>query len=1108
LRLLGVMSVLGCKDSITVVAPICNIPVGSIGNFVFVDTNKDGKQDASEVGVNGVKVYLLNAAGAKIDSTITAGGGKYLFSNLPAGTYSVQFVKSSIPAIYSGFTTKDGITAGTTDANDSDADATTGKTATVTLAPVLLTASSTKADSLATNNMTLDAGVLPKLGSIGDYVFLDNDNSNTQSAGDTPVKDVVVYLLDNTGKKIDSTKTDATGKYLFPNLPLGTYSVQFVAPAGQSFVTPLTGGDPAKDSDAGVSGKSAPVTLTATTPDVMTVDAGIKPTPAPLGSIGNFVFVDTNKDGKQDATEAGVNDVKVYLLNAAGVKIDSTITAGGGKYLFSNLPAGTYSVQFVKSTIPAIYSGFTAKDSTSATDATDSDADKITGKTATVTLAPVVLTASSTKADSLATNNMTLDAGLLPKLGSIGDYVFLDNDNSNTQSAGDTPVKDVVVYLLDNTGKKIDSTKTDATGKYLFPNLPLGTYSVQFVAPAGLSFVTPLTGGDATKDSDAGVGGKSAPVTLTATTPDVMTVDAGIKPTPAPLGSIGNFVFVDTNKDGKQDATEAGVNDVKVYLLNAAGTKIDSTITAGGGKYLFSNLPAGTYSVEFVKSTIPAIYSGFTTKDGTTAGTTDANDSDADATTGKTATVTLAPVLLTASSTKADSLATNNMTLDAGLLPKLGSIGDYVFLDNDNSNTQSAGDTPVKDVVVYLLDNTGKKIDSTKTDATGKYLFPNLPLGTYSVQFVAPAGQSFVTPLTGGDPAKDSDAGVGGKSAPVTLTATTPDVMTVDAGLKLTVDINCVQTPPTSVLGASVDACIGKPYPELKALIVGTGTVDWYKQAAGGVAVATGTLNYTPSGNVAANDTFYLAARSTIVGGNCPAILGRTRIIVVAKACVTPADLALLKKIDKNFVRIGETVTFTLSLINEGKTNVTGVTVLDTLPSAFQYVSHISAVGTTYNAATGIWNVGNMAATTDTLKLMITAKVMAEGVQTNKAEIKTMDGLDKDSTPGNGIKGEDDEASVCVSVPIEVCDGKAFEIGLTAASGFSSYTWYRNGVLIAGATSNVYNATQDGDYTFVVTGGTVGTCQGSNCCPVRILKVSCPCPAPVCVPFTVKRVRK
>ena len=87
----------------------------------------------------------------------------------------------------------------------------------------------------------------------------------------------------------------------------------------------------------------------------------------------------------------------------------------------------------------------------------------------------------------------------------------------------------------------------------------------------------------------------------------------------------------------------------------------------------------------------------------------------------------------------------DNLNVDAGLIAKdiLGSIGDFVFLDNDGSNTQTSGDSPVKGVKVYLLNSSGVKIDSTITGNDGKYLFSNLPLGTYSVQFVAPAGQSF-----------------------------------------------------------------------------------------------------------------------------------------------------------------------------------------------------------------------------------------------------------------------------------------------------------------------------------------------------------------------------
>ena len=131
------------------------------------------------------------------------------------------------------------------------------------------------------------------LGSIGNYVFYDNDESNTQTQGDSPVVGVTVYLLNSAGAKIDSTTTRADGQYLFANLPLGIYSVQFVAPAGQKFVTANVGTDPATDSNAGVNGVSSPVTLTATMPDVITFDAGIQkpcatPTPPALNVANNI----------------------------------------------------------------------------------------------------------------------------------------------------------------------------------------------------------------------------------------------------------------------------------------------------------------------------------------------------------------------------------------------------------------------------------------------------------------------------------------------------------------------------------------------------------------------------------------------------------------------------------------------------------------------------------------------------------------------------------------------------------------------------------------------------------------------------------------------------
>ena len=73
------------------------------------------------------------------------------------------------------------------------------------------------------------------------------------------------------------------------------------------------------------------------------------------------------------------------------------------------------------------------------------------------------------------------------------------------------------------------------------------------------------------------------------------------------LCSIGDIVFLDTNKDGLEDAGfdgGPGVKGVTVELLDSTGTKILATTTTdASGRYSFTNLVAGTYEVEFVKPT-------------------------------------------------------------------------------------------------------------------------------------------------------------------------------------------------------------------------------------------------------------------------------------------------------------------------------------------------------------------------------------------------------------------------------------------------------------------------------------------------------------------------
>ena len=102
----------------------------ALGDFVWLDTNANGIQDAGEQGVAGITVNLYNATNLIIATTTTDSSGFYHFTNLSAGTYSVGFVK---PAGAS-FSPQN---QGSNPAVDSNANTTTGLTSPVTLVAYL-----------------------------------------------------------------------------------------------------------------------------------------------------------------------------------------------------------------------------------------------------------------------------------------------------------------------------------------------------------------------------------------------------------------------------------------------------------------------------------------------------------------------------------------------------------------------------------------------------------------------------------------------------------------------------------------------------------------------------------------------------------------------------------------------------------------------------------------------------------------------------------------------------------------------------------------------------------------------------------------------------------
>jgi PKD repeat protein len=137
---------------------------------------------------------------------------------------------------------------------------------------------------------------------------------------------------------------------------------------------------------------------------------------------------------------------------------------------------------------------------------------------------------------------------------------------------------------------------------------------------------------------------------------------------PVQTGSIGDFIWKDLNNNGIQDASEPGVANVKVLLLDNVGTEITNVLTSSTGAYSFPNLSSGTYKVKIDITTIPA-ECAISTKANT--GTDDAKDSDFDAT-GLSHLITINTALVVT-----DTLR-NNLNIDGALVCNLTPRNDII----------------------------------------------------------------------------------------------------------------------------------------------------------------------------------------------------------------------------------------------------------------------------------------------------------------------------------------------------------------------------------------------------------------------------------------------
>ncbi|MEZ4707411.1 MAG: SdrD B-like domain-containing protein [Caldilineaceae bacterium] len=198
-------------------------------------------------------------------------------------------------------------------------------------------------------------------------------------------------------------------------------------------------------------------------------------------AIGNYVWLDANGDGMQDASEAPAVGIVVTLYGAntlavsaasVGQNAVATLTTGAlGHYAFQNLTAGSYYVE-----IEGANGLAPTRPNQGSDDAVDSDAVQV-GLTS-VGRMPITQLASQEQ-------QFGWDAGLTAPVSVTG-VVFIDKNRNQELDADELTVPGAIVILYDEQLNIVARVTSNSSGAYSFANLAPGHYLVGVEPPNGL----------------------------------------------------------------------------------------------------------------------------------------------------------------------------------------------------------------------------------------------------------------------------------------------------------------------------------------------------------------------------------------------------------------------------------------------------------------------------------------------------------------------------------------------------------------------------------------------------------------------------------------------
>ena len=293
---------------------------------------------------------------------------------------------------------------------------------------------------------------------------------------------------------------------------------------------------------------------------------------------------------------------------------------------------------------------------------------------------------------------------------SVGDTIFIDNDGSGTQDAGDSGIPGVVLYITNAAGDTLGTATTDANGNYLFDGLlPDAEGYTVIVGEENFEAGGALEGLAPTNDPDTGPGASDNQATsdgLPNGGDEDLDLDFGFI---APV-TIGDTIWFDTDADGTQNNGEAGIENVVLYVVDVNGDTLGTATTDENGNYLFDNLPpsADGYTVIVGEENFEA--------GGALEGLAGTNDPDSGPGAGDNQ----------GTSDPLPNVGDEDLSLDFGFTTEV-SVGDTIWFDTSGDGEMNGSEEGIPGVVLYITNAAGDTLGTATTDENGNYLFDGLP---------------------------------------------------------------------------------------------------------------------------------------------------------------------------------------------------------------------------------------------------------------------------------------------------------------------------------------------------------------------------------------------